>query len=268
MKLPANQAKILGIPFDCLPLTFTGGAWVVPPMPSFGSGTDFHMLFAVNPANPIGQIFASAELRCHESFTILDVTYESMVFDGDGHLNLSHVAMHAESTFIVGSLSKTFAVPGLRIGFLVLPPSLAADGADVLTALSMGVSVQTQDFALCVLRDWRRTGGSWFRPVRDELRTRAGVVYETLIDLGFQLARPNAGYYAFASLPAYIPGSAMEFAQRLLRRGVRIVEGDDFGGPQFDRFIRVSFGNTKSLSALRDALGEIRAACIEVQGEA
>ncbi|MEA2165529.1 MAG: aminotransferase [Thermoanaerobaculia bacterium] len=266
MKLPVNQAKILGVTYDDVPLTFENGVWTVPLLPQFfGSAADVHMVFAVNPANPIGQVFRSSELRSPGSFTILDVTYESMLYDGDGHLNLADVAPHAESTFIVGSLSKTFAVPGLRIGYLICPELLVSDATDIVTTLSMGVSVSTQEYALRVLRDWEQTGGRWFTPVRDELRARADVVYRTLIDLGFDLAAPNAGYYAFAELPPEITESASEFAKRLLRRGVRIVEGDDFGGARFDRFLRISFGNAKSLAALKQALGQVREACIEFQ---
>jgi len=265
MKLPINQAKILDIPYDDVPLTFRDGVWTVPPLPQFfGSAADVHIVFAVNPGNPTGRVFESSKLRAPGSYTILDITYESMLYEGEGHLNLGDMAPYAESTFIVGSLSKTFAIPGVRIGYLVTPEAFASDVADIVTAMSMGVSVPTQDYALRVLRDWRETGGSWFKPVRDELRTRADAVYTTLVDLGFELARPNAGYYAFAELPTSINGSAAEFAQRLLQRGVRIVEGDDFGA-RFDRFIRISFGNAKSLAALKEALGHVCETCLELR---
>src|SRR6185295_17790067 len=120
MKLPANQARILGVPYDDVPLTFVNGVWSVPPMPTFpGTSDDVHMLFVVNPANPISQVFASSAFPSAGSLKLLDVTYEAMLYDGEGHLDLSDINAELESTFIIGSMSKTFAIMGLRIGFVV-----------------------------------------------------------------------------------------------------------------------------------------------------
>src|SRR5262249_46204636 len=113
LKLPINQAKILGIPYDEVPLVFKDGLWTIPPLPQFfGDPADVQIVFAVNTGNPTGQVYESSKLRAPNAYTILDITYESMWFEG-GHLNVSDMAPYAESTFIVGSLSKTFAIPGV-----------------------------------------------------------------------------------------------------------------------------------------------------------
>jgi aspartate/methionine/tyrosine aminotransferase len=260
--LPRNQARMLDVTCDDVPSTLTDGVWTIPALPDFhrAGGADVHVVFGANPGNPTGRLTSLDSLRSPESFCLLDITYESMLYEGEGHLDLAPLAVHAPSTFVVGSLSKTFAIPGVRVGYLVSPPSFASDCADVLNSFTMGVSVLDQAYALSALESWQASS-SWFRAVRDELRTRANVVFTTLRDLGFALARPNAAYYAFGQLPDYVEGSAAEFSQRLLARGVRLVPGDDFGGAPFRRFIRVSFGNEISLAALRLALHEIGEEC-------
>lgn len=261
--LPLNQARILGVESDDLPLSFRNDMWTSPSpaAASCVSDRDIDVVLGAVPGNPIGRVLPLDWLRVQGAYTIVDATYEAMLYHGSGHLDLGDLAHYRASTFIVGSFSKTFAIPGFRIGFLISPKSFSANGVDVLTALTMGVSVPVQNFALRSLDSWLDSSGAWFRPVRDELRARAGLVFRTLTELGFKLEEPNAGYYCFAQLPSFISGSGAEFADRLLCRGVRIVSGDDFGGATFERFVRISFGNSPSIVALKDALASVQKEC-------
>lgn len=75
-----------------------------------------------NPNNPTGSVTPAGQLP-QEGLLVLDQSYEDYT---DAHLTTPQEAIDSGRTLLLYSLTKTFAVPGLRIGYVVAAPRLIA----------------------------------------------------------------------------------------------------------------------------------------------
>ena len=96
------------------------------------------LLILNSPSNPTGAVYTAEELTAIANVVeeagivvISDDVYEKFVYDGQSFVNLLMVAPHlAESVVIINSASKTYSMPGWRIGFAVGPePVIRASNA-------------------------------------------------------------------------------------------------------------------------------------------
>ena len=90
-------------------------------------------LLITSPNNPCGQVIDKEELykiaelaHHHNLLVIADDIYCRIIYDGVECLSIASVPGMLERTIIVGSLSKTYAMDGWRIGYLILPECLRA----------------------------------------------------------------------------------------------------------------------------------------------
>jgi aspartate aminotransferase len=243
-----------------VPSVFTGSEWQInrPSLSSLVLQRTLDVLFVVNPSNPTGSIVAEGSAAFPALFgqtvpCILDITYDAMVYGPSQPFVPADCGHH----FIVGSLSKTFAIPGIRVGFLVAPHWARETCAQIVEATTMGVSSLSQEYAVNSLEDWLQTGGAWFKPVMTELQARRDLTVHALGRAGFSYAIPRAGYYVFAQLPGAWAGQAVDFCRALQRTaGVEVVPGTDFGA-DYGSFVRISFANPRTRAKLADSLGRI-----------
>ncbi len=87
-----------------------------------------------NPSNPTGMVYTKQEIaalaevlvKYPDTWIITDDIYNRMVFDGIGYHNFLHVKPELRDRVIfVDSLSKTYGMPGWRVGFMAGPESVA-----------------------------------------------------------------------------------------------------------------------------------------------
>ncbi len=84
-----------------------------------------------NPCNPTGRVLTKEELAAiaavaleADLFVIADEIYEKLVFDGRVHLSIAALPHMAERTLTVGGLTKSYAMTGWRMGWLVAAPDI------------------------------------------------------------------------------------------------------------------------------------------------
>ncbi|NJN54155.1 MAG: pyridoxal phosphate-dependent aminotransferase [Anaerolineae bacterium] len=84
-----------------------------------------------NPCNPTGRVLTQAELAAiatialeADLYVIADEIYEKLVFDGRTHFSLAALPHMAERTLTVGGLTKSYAMTGWRMGWLVAAPEI------------------------------------------------------------------------------------------------------------------------------------------------
>src|SRR5581483_5007155 len=84
-------------------------------------------IFVNTPQNPIGVVAARETLEAiaalaekHNLFLVSDEAYEHVIFDGQKHVSLGSLPAAQDRTISVYSLSKTYAMSGLRLGYLVV----------------------------------------------------------------------------------------------------------------------------------------------------
>src|SRR6476469_3613720 len=87
-----------------------------------------------NPSNPTGMVYTKAEIdaladvlaKYPDTWIITDDIYNRMVFDGVGYHNFVHARPELrERVIFIDSLSKTYGMPGWRVGFMAGPEAVA-----------------------------------------------------------------------------------------------------------------------------------------------
>lgn len=208
-----------------------------------------------NPSNPTGMVYGRDEIsaladvlvRYPDTWIITDDIYNRMVFDGLGYHNFVHARpeLHERVTF-VDSLSKTYGMPGWRVGLLAGPESVAKAVATLNSNHITSISESAQAAAIAAFtgpQDVPDAKCSEFQSKRDQ-------VMQALVAIpGLVCPRPQGAFYAFPDISVAFgkthgpSGLAIDddlsFCSALLEaKGVACVPGSAFGEP---RAMRISY---------------------------
>jgi aspartate/methionine/tyrosine aminotransferase len=187
-----------------------------------------------SPGNPTGAVFGRAPLagivelaRRHDLWVISDECYDELVFEGR-HVSTGAVG-DPERVVTVFTFSKSYAMTGWRIGYVVGPRELAAAVGKAHNASSL-----SQKGAEAALAGPQACVGE----MRDAYRERRDLVAGLLDAANVGYVRPRGAFYLMADVsPA---GPSLPFARRLLEeQHVAVVPGSAFG-PGGEGFARVS----------------------------
>lgn len=185
-----------------------------------------------SPHNPSGASLpgstwqALAELCIgHDLWLISDEVYSELLFDGE-HISPASLPGMAERTATLNSLSKSHAMTGWRIGWVVAPPALAAHLENLALCMLYGLPDFVQDAAVVALD----THLPELAAMREAYRQRRDLVCAVLADCpGVRALKPDGGMFVMLDIRA-TGLSAQAFAERLLERhGVSVLAGEAFG---------------------------------------
>ena len=206
-----------------------------------------------NPSNPTGMVYSRDEIaalaevlvRHPETWIITDDIYNRLVFDGIGYHNFVQFKPELrERTFIMDSLSKTYGMPGWRVGFVAGPEA----GVKALVTLNSNhitcLPEITEVAAIAAL-----TGPQAIPSAkRDEFSRRRDEVVNALLAIpGVKCPRPQGAFYAFPDISVAFGKSHngkpiendVDFCKALLEdKFVATVPGSAFGEP---RSLRISY---------------------------
>ncbi len=128
-------------------------------------------LVIVSPNNPTGAVYGKEEvIECASFmanrgiFTISDETYEFFVHDGALHFSIGSIPQLSQHVITIGSFSKTFAITGWRLGYLVSSREVWTQAIKAHNAMILCAPVPAQLAVLAVLK-------SYSDFVADKLRT-------------------------------------------------------------------------------------------------
>ena len=219
-----------------------------------------------SPCNPTGGVASAESLAelaraCAERGILLisDETYERFVFDGREHASVAALAArYPETVVLVGSFSKSYAMTGWRVGYVLGPREVIAAARTVQSHATSNATSFAQPGALAALL------GAEHEVVRRTalLEEHRDLVIEALERLdGVRCQRPRGAFYAFIDVSGCFDRerpSATALAEELLERSrVVVVPGAAFGD---DRYLRLSFAAPKSeLCAGLERLGDVLA---------
>jgi aspartate aminotransferase len=205
-----------------------------------------------SPANPTGGIIEADDLRrvaaaCRErgAFLIADETYDRFVYDGVTHASAAALAAEMPDTIVlVGSFSKTYAMTGWRIGYLLGPLALVR----AVEAIQSHATSNPTSFAMKGALAALESAEPDVLRMIEEFEARRNFLVPRLNAIPGICCRPPSGaFYAFPDVSgAFAPGRAnsLEFAEYLLREArVAVVPGSAFGA---DRHIRISFACSRA----------------------
>ncbi|MBV9445320.1 MAG: pyridoxal phosphate-dependent aminotransferase [Streptosporangiaceae bacterium] len=198
------------------------------------------------PSNPTGRTLSFEELNeiaeaCERwGVTVIsDEVYAGLVFDGRVHLSIADIPRMRPYGIVVGSLSKSLAISGWRLGFLRAGPRRTQLLRRVHEVTTNGAAAPLQYGAsqAGVLR------GDWWDPASELVRCRDRM-QRTLRAMGLQCSTPDGGCFLLAGISAVTGAGAPEYVRQLLdERAVLVVPGTGFfADPARGRaYIRVAF---------------------------
>jgi aminotransferase len=213
-----------------------------------------------SPHNPTGAVYEPATLaglaevaRQRDLMVISDEVYDLLTFDGAEHRSIAALPGMRERTVVVGSVSKVFAMPGWRIGWLAAPaPFVEAIGA-LRCGVALGAATFAQAGAAAALTD----SHAHVQSTLAEYAARREYVRARLTALGLPCPWSRGAFFLFPDIRRTGERS-VDLAERLLREvGVQVQAGRDFG-PAGSRAIQLSV--LQPLPALEHALDRIATA--------
>ena len=200
-----------------------------------------------NPYNPTGMVYTADEIaaladviaRHPDTWVITDDIYNRMVFDGIGYRNFVHTRPELRDRVIfIDSLSKTYGMPGWRVGFMAGPESVAravttmnsnhiTNIPEIVTAAAVA--------ALSGPQDVPQQKCAEFQAKRDQVMAVLDAVP------GLVCPRPQGAFYAFPDVSfafgkshgGKVIANDVDFCNALLEaKGVACVPGSAFGEPR------------------------------------
>lgn len=200
----------------------------------------------VTPNNPTGAVYPAhvvegfAELcRRRGIYLVIDETYRDFL---PQDLNRAHglfvTDAWRDTVIQLYSFSKSYAIPGHRVGAITADARLIEQAAKILDCIQICAPRTAQaalPFAIDGLRDWRESN-------RAEINRRAQVFQEALAPLPEWRIESVGAYFAYLRHP-FSTATAQAVAERLAtERGVLCLPGSYFG-PGQEGHLRVAFAN-------------------------
>lgn len=201
---------------------------------AFSERTKFILL--ITPHNPTGKIFSHAELdiisklcKKYDALCVTDEVYEYIRYDGREHISPAARADLAERCITMGAYSKTFAITGWRIGYLVPPPSLVEVLRNVFDQAYVCAPVPFQHG---VANGIEKLGQNYFDWLLTEYTRKREILNEALVRAGFVTYLPQGAYYIVADTRERFPQlSSEEVAELMIAKAkVGAVPASDFVG--------------------------------------
>lgn len=220
------------------------------------------MIAVCNPNNPTGAVLNPDEMNKiaalaenANAWLYADEIYRGAELDG---VETESFCGLYDKVIVAGGLSKAYALPGLRIGWLVGPKQFIADAWSYHDYTTIATGALSQQIATLALQPELRQ--KIFRRNRGILNENLGVLSDWVAKHAdiFSFVPPRAAGIAFIRYHMDINSTA--FSNKLREeKGVFIIAGDCFG---MDRYLRIGIGSEREylqagLALIDSALSEM-----------
>ena len=193
-----------------------------------------------SPGNPTGAVLARSVVRRivegaaeRGVIVVSDEVYDEIIFEGEP----AGAHEFGDNVVSVFSFSKTYAMTGWRVGYLVMPAWLATLVGHIQEALISCVSSVTQAAALAALTGPQDAVAG----MREAYRERRDLALALLSGAGIRPLRPSGAFYLMVPLTSGV--SSRDAALELVGRGVSFAPGSAFGSVASDQ-LRMSLASS------------------------
>jgi aspartate aminotransferase len=215
------------------------------------------LLYFNTPQNPSGVVFTPEEAKAVANFALdrdvvvlADEAYEDLVYDGE-HLSIASLEGMFERTITSFTFSKSYAMTGWRLGYLVAAEPWMTGLKKTTLYSSNGVSTPTQWAGLAAINGGYET----IEKYKQAYRVRRDLLLDGLNELGLSCEKPPGAFYAFPDV-SRITHDSRKAAEILLDRAkVASVPGIVFG-PAGEGHLRFSFST--SIETIEAGLDSLR----------
>ena len=200
------------------------------------------VVYVNTPANPTGDVLSRRQLESIAGFAvennlivISDEAYEDLVYDGE-HVSIASFPGMFARTITVYTLSKSYAMTGWRIGYVVADETFMDFIRRLVLNSVNGVSTPTQYAAVAAMN----APPDYFPALREEYRKRRDLLVRALNEAGFRCLTPPGAFYLFPDVRERLGGDSWKAMQTLLdRTSISSVPGLVFG-PEGEGHLRMS----------------------------
>ena len=185
-----------------------------------------------SPNNPTGTVYSDATMgaiadyvQSNDLTLISDEVYDTQIWSGD-HISPRTLPDMAAHTIVIGSMSKSHAMTGSRIGWVIAPEEAIENMIDLATNTTYGVAGFVQDAALFALTQ----GAAFEDEIAAPFKRRRQIALDILERFpNIAMIAPRGGMYVMLDL-GKTGLSGIEFANRLLdERDIAVMPGESFG---------------------------------------
>lgn len=193
-----------------------------------------------SPNNPAGTVYTRETLTAlaalltrksqdlgHPIYIVADEPYRELVYDG---AEVPFIPTIYQNTIVCYSYSKSLSLPGQRIGYVYVPR--AAADSRVLYAAIAGASRASGHVCAPALMQKVIARCAHLRPDLAAYDKNRRALYEGLLSMGYEIAKPEGAFYLFVKVP---DADSEGFFRRAKERDLLLVPGDGFGCPGYFR---------------------------------
>lgn len=212
-----------------------------------------------DPNNPCGHVFTAEELDqvarladLHDLVVVADDVYEHLVFPPHRHVYFASLPGMEGRTVTCGSLSKTYAITGWRLGHAVAPAPIAERMRRVHDYLTIAASAPLMEAAVAALE----MPQDYYDRLNADYARRRDLFCTGLRRAGVEFVEPQGTYFVMCDFSELGYEDDMDLACDLARRvGVAGVPCSGFFARPENRYVRLHFA--KSDEVLLQALARL-----------
>ena len=212
------------------------------------------VLLLNSPGNPTGVVYSAETLDALADFAkrrdlvvISDEVYDRVLFDGE-HDSIAWRAGMADRTLVVNSFSKTYAMTGWRVGYVLGPKWLVEQMLKVVSYTTASVNTPGQRAAIAALK----ADPVYLQEMTATFYERSHYLYDRLKAMpGIRVNKPRGTFYLFPSVTDLDPDGERFALELLDQEHVVTIPGFPFG-PGGESCIRLA--STVAMPKLEQAM--------------
>jgi aspartate/methionine/tyrosine aminotransferase len=207
-----------------------------------------------SPSNPTGYLYDNDNLRdltdyCNSNniYFISDEIYHGLTYSDKTEKT---VLEFSDNAIVINGFSKYFCLPGIRLGWIILPEELMRKAEIIMQNLFICAPIISQIGALGAF-DY-----TFLKNYKEEYRKRRDFLYNELKDIFEIEAKPEGAFYIWANIEKY-SNNCLDFANELLENiGVAVTPGMDFGNNNTEKYIR--FAYTRNIQHMGEGVERLK----------
>jgi aminotransferase len=217
-----------------------------------------------SPANPTGNVIRRkileeiADIAVEHNLAVFsDEAYEKIIYDDAKHVSIGSLNGMQDRVFTFQSFSKTFAMCGFRLGYVVGPEKACNAIKKTHIYTTICAPTLSQKLGIKALSLPSKHTNAMVK----EYDRRRKVIVRRLNEMGLPTPNPKGAFYTFSNIK-HINKNSMKFAFELLKKQkVAVVPGSDFGTGG-EGYIRCSFATKlpiieKALDRIEKFIGRV-----------
>ena len=196
-----------------------------------------------SPNNPSGVIYSAetveklcavlrkkSEEYAHDIYLIADEPYRELVYSD---AEIPYLMNYYDNTLVCYSFSKSLSLPGERIGYIAVNPNMQDAENIYLAVCGAGRSLGY----VCAPSLFQRVISKCLdaKVNIDAYRKNRDLLYNSLVEYGFDCVRPDGAFYLFVKAP---DGDAYSFYEKAKAHELLVVPCDDFG---VSGYVRIAY---------------------------